>query len=179
MSTPLDSLRSSYREGLIEHLLLGELLKELWLSSRVAEVMKPQPDHGGYDVVIDCKGIVRHVQIKSSAVGARASFQKIHENLAKKPSGCVVWIVFDPGTLEIKEYLWFGGRPGRQLPDIKGLKVARHTKATAAGVKSLRPAIRELPKTKFQQVAHTRDLVQLMFGPKSAGGADVSEGKKS
>lgn len=179
MSTPLDSTRSSYREALVEHLLLGGLLSDLWKSKRVAEVMKPQPDHGGYDTVIDCEGIVRHVQIKSSAIGARASFQKIHEALAKKPSGCVVWVVFDPDTLEIKEYLWFGGRPGRQLPDIEELKVARHTKATAAGVKSLRPAIRKLPKSKFQRVAHTHDLVQLMFGPGPVGRANMSKGKKS
>ena len=45
-------LKSSFRENLIEHLFIGELLKISW--SRVEyslEVSKPEVDASGYDII--------------------------------------------------------------------------------------------------------------------------------
>lgn len=45
------SQKSSYREMLLEHLFVGELLKLLWLSGiHDIEVLKPQVDDAGYDL---------------------------------------------------------------------------------------------------------------------------------
>jgi hypothetical protein len=54
------SLVSSYREVVLEHLLVGALMRELWLSGvRRIEVLKPQVDDSGYDLVLEAKGIDR------------------------------------------------------------------------------------------------------------------------
>ena len=64
--TSTHSIRSSHREALIEHLFAGEIMKRLWLAgiARV-EVLKPQVDDGGYDLVLEANSIVRHVQLNT------------------------------------------------------------------------------------------------------------------
>ena len=45
------SLLSSYREKLLEHLFVGEVMRYVWLSRvKRLEVLKPQVDDGGYDL---------------------------------------------------------------------------------------------------------------------------------
>lgn len=61
-------------------------------------------------------------------------------------------------------YRFFGGEPGKPLGSLEGFKVATHTKANALGVKSQRPAIRVVPKSRFIPVSTTRDLVKRLFG---------------
>ncbi|HEX6372902.1 MAG TPA: hypothetical protein VF006_28525 [Longimicrobium sp.] len=46
----------------------------------------------------------------------------INLRLAERPSGCVVWIWFDPDTLALGPFYWFGGAAGEPLPDIAGFK---------------------------------------------------------
>ena len=58
------SSQSSYQEMLIEHLFTGDLLRTLW--PRHAEVLKPQVDDGGYDLVVEVGSIIRHIQLKTS-----------------------------------------------------------------------------------------------------------------
>jgi hypothetical protein len=94
--TKTDFTHSSYREKLIEHLFVGEVLKCLWKKSVCdVEVLKAETDHSGYDVVIDVNGIIRHVQLKASFKNARTHKQNLNRGLMYKPSGCVVWVVFD------------------------------------------------------------------------------------
>jgi hypothetical protein len=65
------SEHSSYREKLLEHLFVGDVLRELWLCGvTTAEFLRPEVDAGGYDLVITCNGFVRHIQLKSSHRGA-------------------------------------------------------------------------------------------------------------
>jgi len=46
-------LNSSYREKLIEHLFVGELLKLSWANKGLSlEVSKPEVDNSGYDFLI-------------------------------------------------------------------------------------------------------------------------------
>ena len=61
--------------------------------------MKPQVDDAGYDLLLESNGIARHLQLKASFHGSRTARQNIRLELAKKPSGCVVWILFDTKTL--------------------------------------------------------------------------------
>ena len=73
---------SSYRETLIEHLFLGELMRSLWLQ-RVTqfEVLRPQVDDSGYDLVIEANRVTRHIQLKSSFRGAATNGVKASLNL--------------------------------------------------------------------------------------------------
>jgi len=43
-------------------------------------------------------------------------------------------------------------------------KTAKHTKANAQGVKKERAAIRVVPKSRFTEIATTKELVRKLFG---------------
>lgn len=158
------TLHSTFREAVLEHLLLGELLSHFWLAGMHAEVLKPNVDDGGYDVVIEANGITRHIQFKASYSGAKTARQKVHLELGKKPSGCVIWMIFNPKTLAFESFRWFGGPPGEPLPNIEGFEVAKHTKGDASGTKKHRPQVRVVPRGKFEVVETIPDLVDRLFG---------------
>jgi hypothetical protein len=77
-----------------------------------------------------------------------------------KPGGCVIWPEFEPDTLTIKNYLWFGWSPGSALPDL-GSKVSLHSKANSKGQKLERPMLR---KGRFEPLPEINLLVNRMFG---------------
>jgi hypothetical protein len=155
---------STYREKLIEHLFVGELLKHSWLSRTYSlEVARPEVDRAGYDVVLEEHGITRHVQLKATFKGSTVRRQKVHTFLAKKPSGCIVVIEFNE-SLGLGPYLFFGGLPGSPLPALESFKVARHSKGNAQGEKTLRPNIREVPHSAFVKAVDLKELYTLMFG---------------
>lgn len=158
-------LHSSLREKILEHLFIGEVLKSLWKKNiRDIEVLKAEVDSGGYDVVISSSGIIRHIQLKASYMGASTSSQKVQLSLGSKQSGCVIWMQFDPDTLDLGPFFWFGGEPGQPLEDISGKKVAKHTKGNAEGVKLERPNLRVLKKADFTMLVTIEDVVSRLFG---------------
>ncbi len=165
MTATQDTLYSSYREILIEHLFVAEVMRCLWLRGITRfEVLKPQIDDSGYDLVLEADGVVRHVQLKSSSQTASTANVKASLGLAFKPSGCVVWARFDPATMRLGPYFWFGGAPRSPLPDIRGLKIGKHTKGNAQGVKNARPNTRVIPRSKFKMVPDVDALVSHLFG---------------
>jgi hypothetical protein len=165
--TSLDSYQSVYREQLLEHLVLGELLKLSWLYHKASlEISRPSVDRAGFDVVLEANSYTRHVQFKTSARTAKTSRQKIQISLSKKPSACVVWIFFDPSTLDLGPFLYYGNEPGLPIPSLKKLPIAKHTKGNAEGVKLERPNLRVLPKSRFEQLETINDLYSALFGHK-------------
>jgi hypothetical protein len=158
---------------LIEHLLVGEIMRRLWLRGIAQfEVLQPQVDDSGYDLVLEANGVARHIQLKSSFDAAATKEVKVSLKLATKPSACVIWVRFDPKTLALGPFLWFGGPPGTPLPDIASFKVAKHTRGNAQGVKKERPSQRTIPQTKFEEIPDLDALVTRLFGEfKSVGTA--------
>jgi hypothetical protein len=74
MTASHHSLYCRYREMLIEHLFAGEVTRHLWLSGVVRiEVLKPQVDDGGYDLVLEAGGVVRHFQLKATHIHPQLS----------------------------------------------------------------------------------------------------------
>lgn len=158
------SKHSSYREKLIEHLFIGELLKLSWQNGDCQlEVGKPEVDNAGYDVILEANRIIRHVQLKSSKRTATTSRQNVHVKLADKPSGCVVWIYFDEESLELGPFYFLGGEPGHPLPSIDGAKVAKHTKGNRDGYKAERPSIRALNKGDFVRYETVGEIYAVLF----------------
>jgi hypothetical protein len=158
-------LDSSLREKLLEHVFVGDLLRVLWRRGTFdAEVLRPEVDRGGYDLALECDHVFRHVQLKSSHRGAKTAAIAINLKLAAKPSGCVIWVLFDPDTLELGPFLWFGGTPGKPLPPT-GDRVARHSKADALGRKAERPNLRVVRRSRFTVLATMEDVVAALFGP--------------
>lgn len=161
----LDIHQSVYRERLLEHLLIGDLLRHSWLhAGATLEVSQPSIDRSGHDVVLEANGITRHVQLKSSSRCAATAVQKVHIGLAGKPSGCVIWTRFDRDTMTLGPFMFFGGEPGTPLPSLADCRVARHTKGNAEGVKKERPNLRLVSMSTFRKVADIPALYAALFG---------------
>ncbi|MBL8813359.1 MAG: hypothetical protein JNM43_24550 [Planctomycetaceae bacterium] len=161
--------KSSFYEQLVEHVFISEVLQEVWFRfGQTVEVLRSEVDASGYDVVLECNGILRHVQLKTSAAGARTAGHKINVALATKPSGCVVWIQrHEENHRMTLSYLFFGADAGQPLLLPDDLKVGKHTKGNKDGVKAVRPLIRVVPKTRFHRVNTTTELVARLFNLKT------------
>lgn len=159
---------SSYREKLIEHLFVGELLKISWQNGDCQlEIAKPEVDNSGYDIIAEINGIVRHIQLKAAYIGGKTARQKVHIKLSQKPSGCVIWIYFNENSLELGPFYYFGGLPGEPLPSIQNAKVARHTKGDQDGNKGERSNIRVLNKGDFQKYDNIKEIYNILFVSKA------------
>jgi hypothetical protein len=155
---------SSLREQALGHAFLGQLLAFMWRSgARDIEVLKSEVDRGGYDVVLEANGIIRHVQLKSSFRGSKVREVDVSTKLLRKPGGCILWLEFDPDSLAIERYYWFGGRAGTALPDL-GLRVSRHSKGNSVGAKNERPIHRVLTRGRFEALANIGKVVENLFG---------------
>ena len=113
-------LKSNFYEQLVEHAFISELLQEAWFRyGKTVEVLRSEIDSSGYDLLLECNGVIRYVQFKNSIAGSKTAYQKINIALAEKPSGCVVWLMReeDEDTCRVKlRYLFFGNPPGEPLP---------------------------------------------------------------
>lgn len=163
----MDTHQSVYRERLLEHLLVGELLKYSWLHANATlEVSQPSIDRSGYDMVLEVNGITRHVQFKSSSISGKTSTQKVHVGLESKPSACVIWTRFDAHTMTLGPFYFFGGAPGERLPSLKDFPTAKHTKGNAHGVKLERPNLKVVRISHFTELKDIPSLYSALFGGK-------------
>jgi hypothetical protein len=164
MATSAHSFDSSLREQALVHLFLGQLLAFMWRNGRRdIEVLKSEVDRGGYDVVLESNGIIRHIQLKSSFRGSKVREVDVSTKLLRKPGGCVLWLEFDRESLAIEGYYWFGGKAGMALPDL-GLRVARHSKGNSDGEKTERPIHRVLTRGRFEALTNICEVVNRLFG---------------
>src|ERR1700704_6006719 len=145
---------SSLREQALRHVFLGQLLTFMWRTdARDIEVLKSEVDRGGYDVVLESKGVIRHVQLKSSFRGSKVREVDVSTKLLRKPGGCILWLEFDPESLAIERYYWFGSKAGNALPDV-GERISRHSKGNSEGEKNERPIHRVLTRGRFEALAN-------------------------
>lgn len=161
-------LKSNFYEQLVEHAFISELLQEAWFRyGQTVEVLRSETDTSGYDLLLECNCVIRHVQLKNSIVGAKTAYQKINIVLAEKPSGCVVWLLREEDESKNRvnlKYLYFGDLPGKPLPSLESFKIAKHTRGDAQGVKKERPLIRQVPKNKFIELSGINELLGKLFG---------------
>jgi hypothetical protein len=152
----------------LEHLFVGEVMRYCWHAGlpRI-EMLKSQVDNSGYDIVLEAHGVMRHIQLKSSHVGAATAVVGINIELANKPSGCVIWMYFQPESLTFDSFFWFGEKPGEPLGSLEGYKTGKHTKANAQGLKAERASIRRLPKAAFTRLETIEAVVRALFGDPS------------
>lgn len=168
MVTTQHSIHSSYREMVLEHLFVGEIMRYCWQHRlpRI-EMLKSQVDNSGYDIVLEANGVMRHIQLKSSHVGAATPGVGINVELENKPSGCVIWMYFEPETLRFSHFLWFGQPPGEKLGSLKDYKTVTHTKRNSQGVKTERANIKRLTKASFSRLDSIDEVVTALFGDMS------------
>ena len=110
------SIHSTFYEQLVEHVFVSEVLQECWYRYGLrVEVLKAEIDASGYDIVFECNGVMRHIQLKTSRVDGKTTKQNFNIASAAKPSGCMVWIVPDecPDSKRMKlSYRFFGAAAG-------------------------------------------------------------------
>lgn len=158
------SAHSSSREMVLDFAFVSALLRHLWCSRGAnVEVLRSQVDNAGYDVVFECDGVLRHVQLKSSHRESKTREVGINIALAAKSSGCVIWTLFDQTTLELGPYLWLGGEPGKPLPPL-GDRIARHSKGNREGFKAERPNLRLIRRNEFDVLNSIEDVAVALFG---------------
>jgi hypothetical protein len=155
-----DFTNSTLRERIVEHIFVGDVLRELWqLGVRDVDVLRPEFDAHGYDIVLSRGRIIRHVQLKTQAGGKVG----ISRALGDKPSGCVVWITIDMRTLKLGPFHWFGGAPGEPLRDISRYPLLKRTTANSKGIRPLRKNHHELPRREFLKLETIDELIRKLF----------------
>ena len=88
MQASVHSFDSSLREQALGHIFLGQLLAFMWRNrGRDIEVLKSEVDRGGYDLVLESNGVIRHVQLKSSFRGSKVREVSVNTRLLRKPGG--------------------------------------------------------------------------------------------
>jgi hypothetical protein len=73
---------SVLRERIVEHVFVGDVLRTLWRRGVTdVEILRPEFDAHGYDVVMSCGTVVRHVQLHQPACFQR-SIRRKYESAA-------------------------------------------------------------------------------------------------
>src|SRR5258708_15206634 len=108
-------------------------------------------------------GLKSSVRLKSSYSGTQRSEVTAHVKLMDRLCACILWIFFDPDTLSLARFLWFGGAPGERIPAL-GEKIARHTKPNAMLEKADRPAHRVIPKSRFAKLETIEEVIERLIG---------------
>jgi hypothetical protein len=163
----IHSTESSLREQYLEYGFLAAICREMWKRGEPVDVLHSHTDRSGYDLLLEANGLQRHIQLKSSFAGSKTARQTINARLADRPGGCIVWIRFDPASLDAVDYFWFGGAPGEPTPTL-GDRVGRHSKGNADGRKAEKPGHRVLGIASFERLATADLLAQRLFGPPPA-----------
>lgn len=156
--------RSTLIEKALEYRFLADLTAELLGRGWNYEVLRADVDRDGYDLVIEANGILRHIQLKALMRGGRRANITVNTALAAKPSPCVIWTIYDPVTLELGPFRWFGSLPGHPMAPL-GEKVARHSRANALGIKAERGGHRVVAASRFRAVTSIDQLADRLFGP--------------
>ena len=150
---------------LVEHLLVGELLKHAWLRDMDGlDIARPEVDDSGYDLIIEWNRVIRHVQLKTSKRTAKTSRQTANLALADKPSGCIIWTLFDEDSMELGPFRFFGGSPGAPMDGLSDLRVAQRTTPDARGRKPERNNHRVIPRKLFREYSTVPELLRALFG---------------
>jgi hypothetical protein len=165
---------STLRERVVEHVFVGEALRVLWRRGIVdVEVLRPEFDAHGYDLVMTHGPVVRHIQFKTSTK-EKPERVSVAQALAEKPSGCVIWIrVTD--KLDMGPFFWFGGSPGKPLPSLADCPNPLRATHNKDGVRPPRQNHRSVPGARFRELPTLDEVVETLFGllPQGASQATV------
>jgi hypothetical protein len=156
---------SSSMELMIETTFLSEVLQEAWFARhQLVDILHSTVDAFGYDVVMQCGDVTRHVQLKAKKKGGSTRHYAINTLLTERPAGCVVWEHVPTTNRMNFTYYWFGAGPDEPLTGL-GVKVSKHARANAQGEKSERLRMRDVKFSAFTQMTGIDELVDRLFGP--------------
>jgi hypothetical protein len=152
---------SVLRERIVEHVFIGDALRTFWRHGVTdVEILRHEFDAHGYDLVMSRGAIVRHIQLKTQAAGKVS----VAGALAEKPSGCVIWIHLNRDMLELGPFMWFGGSPGKPLPDISARSNPKRATHNAEGLRPPRKNHYILPPAAFTELKTLDEVIVQLFG---------------
>jgi len=158
-----NSTHSTLRERVVEHVFVGEALRTLWRHGVInVEVLRPEFDAHGYDLVMARGRIVRHIQFKTGR-GKKPGDISIARSLASKPAGCVIWIRVS-AALDMGPFFWFGGSVREPLPGIEAFAVPLRATHNKKGERPPRHNHREIPATLFEELSTLDDVLVRLLG---------------
>lgn len=163
VSRELLSQHSTLIEKTLERHLAGAISSELLLRRHTFDLLHGDCDRDGHDLVIEANGVTRHIQLKSQVLGGKATTINAHVGLTRRPSGCIVWMTWDPLTVRPIGWRFFGRAPGERIP-LLGSKIASHSRGNKDGQKGLRPDHRIILASRFERVNSLEELVDRLFG---------------
>jgi hypothetical protein len=153
---------SSLRERIIEHIFVGDALRELWRDGVTdVEVLRSEFDAHGYDLVMSRGQIIRHIQFKTSTRN-RPLRVSISRHLFEKPSGCVIWIKVS-ADLKLEPFYWLGGEPGEALTATRDLRSAKGRR-NKDGERLERANHVYIPDAQFELIPTLRGVLEKLFG---------------
>ena len=159
--TAIHYQHSSLRERIVEHVFVGDALREFWRQGVTnVEVLRSEFDAYGYDLVMSYGPVVRHIQFKASTK-KKPYKVSIARSLFEKPSGCVIWIGVS-SDLHLGPFYWLGGQPGQPLPMADKLKTAKGRR-NKDGVRTDRQNHVYIPDSHFTRVDSLRDILRRLF----------------
>lgn len=166
MTAQDSSLHSSYLEKLIEHIFLSKIMQVAWFNGgNQIEVSRAEVDNSGHDLILECNGVVRHIQLKCRYSDNRSPFN-INRKLEGKPNGCVL-IIRGITKNETKEfelnYRFFGTKKKGVMPSLEDYKPSKHTRRNSDGEKNFRANIKSVPWRKFEIVKDIEELINILF----------------
>src|SRR3546814_18808585 len=82
------------------------------------EVLRSEFDGHGYDIVVEAKGVLRHIQFKHSRADSKVRRQQVNVAFTHKPGGRVTWSMVARSTLGVGPFSWLGGTPGHAFSNI-------------------------------------------------------------
>ena len=82
---------STLRERIVEHVFVGDVLRTLWRRGVTdVEILRPEFDAHGYDVVMSRGPVVRHVQLKTRLRAKCRSVARWRKSQVAVSSGSVL-----------------------------------------------------------------------------------------
>lgn len=153
-----DRSRNSHAfENMVEHIFLGQLLAEMWISHKqVVEVSKANTDAWGYDVVLSTDSITWYVQLKTSVP------VDVNMRLFEKQRACVVAAIpsITPAGIDLRYRFW-------EATDAKKLSPSKRTVYRRGQMKrDERQDHRRVVASLFEKEMEIRDLAVRLFPKK-------------
>ncbi len=167
-----DFERSIFREKMLEHVFLSKLLQLAWLKKgrKRIEILRPEVDDSGYDLLLECGEERRYLQLKSSGIksSAKSRPQIVNVGLETKAGGCVVQILScendESGEIQLK-FRFFGDKDPKKCPNL-GKEPGTHP---ITGKEN--PNKRKIHISKFCKPTGIEELFDILFPGINSGHA--------
>ena len=156
---------SDYAEIFMEHLFISDLQQHCaFVRDHKVEVLRAEVDNSGYDLVLEHKGIIRHVQLKSRHRKGKKRFQDLNRALEDHQGGCVVWMFWEPDDSgkAVLTYRWWGGLPRQKKTESFGTKPGRKSSQQRLGWGDFKPYDEKPGSENFCGID---EIAKKLFGP--------------